>query len=61
MKNKSVREYAKRNGVFLWQVAAYLNISEPTMTRRLRTELTESEKSEIFAAVNSLKTQKETA
>ena len=36
MKNLKIRLYAKESGIALWELADYLNISEPTLYRRLR-------------------------
>lgn len=44
MSNADVRTAAKNAGVFLYQVAEAMGISEPTMTRKLRFELSEEEK-----------------
>ncbi len=57
MKNTDVRQYAKKNGVFLWQCARVMGISEPTMTRHLREELTEPEKQKIFRIIDDLAKQ----
>ena len=55
MSNIDVRTAAKNAGVFLYQVAAAMGISEPTMTRKLRFELSEQEKKPIFEAIESIK------
>lgn len=55
MYNSDVRTAAKNSGVFLYQVAAMLGISEPTMTRKLRFELSEQEKKSIFEAIEKIK------
>lgn len=55
MFNSDVRTAAKNSGVFLYQVAAMLGISEPTMTRKLRFELSEQEKKSIFEAIEKIK------
>lgn len=44
MHNLDVRHAAKAAGVCLWQIAEKLKFSEPTMTRKMRCELPESEK-----------------
>ena len=54
MFNKDIRAYAKENSVFLWQVAKAMGISEPTMTRRLRSELPEQEKQKYFCIIDEL-------
>lgn len=54
MKNAEIRTAAKARGVFLYEVANKLNISEPTMTRLLRKELDEAKKSEVLNAINTV-------
>ncbi len=58
MCNADVRERAKASGVFLYQVAAAMGISEPTMTRKLRFEMPESEKKKVFDVIDGLKAKK---
>jgi len=57
MANQDIRNYAKQNGVKLWQVAKVKGISEPTMTRLLRQELPESEKETFRRIINELASQ----
>lgn len=57
MANQDIRNYAKQNGVKLWQVAKVKGISEPTMTRLLRQELPESEKETFLRIINELASQ----
>ncbi|MDE5583235.1 MAG: hypothetical protein K2J08_06000 [Ruminococcus sp.] len=54
MFNKDIRAYAKEKSVFLWQVAKAMNISEATITRRLRMELPEQEKQKVFGIIDEL-------
>lgn len=60
MRNQDIRQYAKKAGVRLWEVAEFLGISDPTMTRKLRHELPETEKAKILAIIDELE-KKETA
>ena len=46
--NTDIRAAAKSAGVKLWELAYHFNISEPTVTRRLRRELPQSEKRAYF-------------
>ncbi len=55
MFNSDVRTAAKNAGVFLYQVAAAMGVSEPTMTRKLRFELSDVEKRPIFEAIERVK------
>jgi len=57
MFNKDLRTYAKEKGVFFWQIAKVMGISEPTMTRRLREELPEQDKQEFIRIINELSEQ----
>lgn len=54
MCNMDLRQKAKEKGVFFWQIAAELGVSEPTMTRRLRFELPEQEKQKYLSIINKL-------
>ena len=58
MSNSDVRTAAKSAGVFLYQIAAVMGISEPTMTRKLRFELSDNEKKPIFEAIERIRTEK---
>ena len=61
MANADLREFAKTRGVRLWQLANYVGCSEATMTRTLRTELSEQEKARFEAAVLDIAAQEEEA
>lgn len=61
MFNKDLRAYAKEKGVFFWQIAKVKGISEPTMTRRLRSELPDQDKQEFIRIINELSEQNEAA
>ncbi len=47
MQNKEIREMAKKNGIPLWKIAYKAGISEATIIRWLRFELSE-EKRQMF-------------
>lgn len=57
-KNKDIREYAKNKGVFLYEVAATDGISEPTITRKLRIELSDKEKADMRRTIDRVADQK---
>lgn len=57
--NTDIRATAKEKKVRFWEVAEYLKISEPTMTRKLRKELPEAEKQEIFKIIDELAAEKQ--
>ena len=54
MNNTEVRLAAKEHGVFIWEIADALGISEASMTRKLRYELSESEKKRMLELINTL-------
>ncbi len=55
MTNQDIREEARKAGVRLWQIADELGISEPTITRLMRKELTAEKKAEILKIIAQLK------
>lgn len=61
MKNLDIRLMAARRGIKLWQIADSLGISDCTFSRKLRKEITESEKQEIFAIIERLTRRDENA
>lgn len=54
LNNSDVREYAKKSGVKLWELAQQMNISEPTMTRKLRIELSDADKAAIISHIDAI-------
>lgn len=57
MCNQDIKEYAKSHNVKLWQIANVLNINDGNFSRKLRTELTEDKKKEIFQIIDELSEQ----
>lgn len=57
--NNSIREMAKKNHVHLWEIAVDLGVSEPTITRWLRTELSEDRKKMVVDAIKRISERKE--
>ena len=54
MCNKDIRDYARIKDVRLWQIASCLGINDSTLSRKLRSELTEDKKVEIIAIIDEL-------
>lgn len=52
--NKEVRAAAKATGVRFWQICKVLCISEATLTRLLREELSEDEKLELLTIIEQI-------
>ena len=58
MKNVEIRNRAKERGVFLWDIAEKLGINDGNLSRRLRKELSESQKEQIFGIIDELSEEK---
>ena len=54
MYNVDVRRTAAGNGIRLWQIADALGISECSLSRKLRKELSADEKAAVFAIIRNL-------
>lgn len=57
MENKDIRLKARGAGVTLWQIADYLGISEPTLTRMMRHQLDREQKQKICNAIRAIKSE----
>ena len=55
--NQDIRKGARSKGVFLYEVADSLGISEPTLTRWLRGTLTAERKTDILNAIDRVAAQ----
>ncbi len=56
--NTEFRQYAKRRGVLLWEVADALGIADTTLSKSLRHELPAEETERYKAAVDQIAAQK---
>ncbi len=54
MQNLDVRWRAKSNGLYLWQIAEECGISEVTLSRWLRFDLSDEKKNKINTAIDEL-------
>lgn len=52
--NEKVRKAARISDVSLWRIAAYIGVSEPTLSRWLRMPLTADKESQIMKAICEL-------
>lgn len=57
--NKDIKVKARKSGVLIWEIADRLGIADTTMSRKLRKELPDSEKQEIFKIINELAAEKQ--
>ena len=58
MQNIDIREKAKSENVFLYEIANKLNINDGNLSRKLRFELSEEEKQKIFAIIKEIKEER---
>lgn len=61
LENTAIRTRAKAKGVRLWELAEFMGISEPTMTRRLRRELPAEQQEEMLALIDEIAAEKKNA
>lgn len=57
--NSDIRSAAKSAGVFLYEIAEKLDVSEPTFIRWLRKELDEPTKRKALTAIKEIKREHE--
>ena len=56
--NHVIKNRARELGVCLWEIADALGISEATMTRLMRSEVSEEKRDELLQAIDRIATQK---
>lgn len=56
--NLDIRAYAKSKGVFMYEIARELGVSEPTIMRWLRAKLSEDRKAEIISSIDTVAAQR---
>ncbi len=59
MTNERIRKELKKDGVYLWEVAQALNVSEATITRKMRSELSAQDKRAFEDAIRTIRKGKE--
>ena len=57
--NNDIRTKARENGVYLYEIAEKLNVSEPTFNRWLRKEMSEDLKQKALAAIEQIREEHE--
>ena len=57
--NNDIRATARENGVYLYEIAEKMNVSEPTFNRWLRRELSENLKQKAIAAIEKIREEHE--
>lgn len=59
--NQDIRNYARECGVYLWEIAAQIGISEPTITRMLRCEVTADKREQLLHVIDEIAGTKKNA
>lgn len=54
MNNPRIRNLVRKNLLYLWEVAEAAHISEITLGRWLRTEMSDERRERVIQAINSL-------
>ena len=57
--NNDIRTKAREDGVYLYEIAEKMNVSEPTFNRWLRKELSEDLKQKALAAIEQIREEHE--
>ena len=53
--NMDIRRAAASAGFYLWEIAAEVGVTDSTFSRKLRNELSDSEKEAVFRAIERMK------
>ena len=56
--NETIKATAKESGVFLWEIAERLQMSDSSLSRKLRRELSDGERERVLAAIDAIKSNK---
>lgn len=58
MHNQDIRDKAQQSGVKLWEIAQEIGINDGNFSRKLRRELPDQEKAEIFAIIEHISSER---
>ncbi len=56
--NMQIREFAQKNGVKLWEIAARIGITDSNFSRKLRQELPQEKTVQILSIIEDIAAQK---
>ena len=57
--NQEIRTRAKQSGVYLWEVAERLDMTDGNLSRKLRRELPAEQQEEMLALIDEIAAEKE--
>lgn len=58
MNNEKIRRHAKERGVFLWELAARVGITDSTFSRKLRRQFPEDETEALVKMIDEIAAEK---
>ena len=58
LSNQEIRDYARRNGVFLWELAARCGVNDGNFSRKLRQEFPPEERRRLMTMVDEIASDK---
>lgn len=58
MNNEKIRRHAKDKGVFLWELAARVGITDSTFSRKLRKQFSEGETEALVKMIDEIADEK---
>ena len=59
MSNIEIKQLAKQNNIFLYEIAKELNSNDGNLSKKLRYEFSKEEKERIFKIIEKIKKEKE--
>ena len=60
MTKAEIKKLAKNLGVYMWQIAEKLGITDSTLSRKLRRPLSETDTAKVLAAIEQLTAEQTT-
>ena len=57
MTGTEVKQLAKQNGVYLWQIAEKLGLNDGNFSRKLRKPLSDEDTARVLSAIDQLKAE----
>lgn len=54
MKNEEIRRHAKAKGVFLWELAARVGVTDSTFSRKLRNQFSDVETEKLLNLIDEI-------
>ena len=59
MTNEAIRRRARERGVFLWELAARVGVTDSTFSRKLRSEFSPEERERVLRVIGEIASEKE--